>query len=108
MLAPPCQRLRAAARARISCQSCRRIGITPIMAIQIREVLRAGQALQDLYLLLRSPEMTAFPDEPERARIQETRSPSLRSMRSSPVARSQAGAAERKNREHLYCCGRAH
>ena len=79
------------------------IGITPMMAM-IREV-QAQKKRFRLYYLSRSPETTAFRDElaaPEFAGLvtihYDNGDPS-RSLDLRPVL------AERKNREHLYCCG---
>jgi phthalate 4,5-dioxygenase reductase subunit len=79
------------------------IGITPIMAM-IREVLRQGKRFR-LFYCSRSPEMTAFLDElsaPEfknQVTIHYDQGDPARSLDLKPVL------AERKNREHLYCCG---
>ena len=79
------------------------IGITPIMAM-IREVLRQGKRFR-LFYCSRSPETTAFLDElsaPEfkdQVTIHYDQGDPTRSLDLKPVL------AERKNREHLYCCG---
>jgi phthalate 4,5-dioxygenase reductase component len=79
------------------------IGITPMMAM-IREV-QAQKKRFRLYYLSRSPETTAFRDElsaPEFAgsvTIHYDDGDPARSLDLRPVL------AERKNREHLYCCG---
>jgi phthalate 4,5-dioxygenase reductase subunit len=79
------------------------IGITPIMAM-IREVLRQGKRFR-LFYCSRSPETTAFLDElsaPEfknQVTIHCDQGDPARSLDLKPVL------AERKNREHLYCCG---
>ncbi len=79
------------------------IGITPMMAM-IREV-QAQKKRFRLYYLSRSPETTAFRDElsaPEFAgsvTIHYDDGDPSRSLDLRPVL------AERKNREHLYCCG---
>jgi phthalate 4,5-dioxygenase reductase subunit len=79
------------------------IGITPIMAM-IREVLRQGKRFR-LFYCSRSPETTAFLDElsaPEfmdQVTIHYDQGDPARSLDLKPVL------AERKNREHLYCCG---
>jgi phthalate 4,5-dioxygenase reductase component len=79
------------------------IGITPIMAM-IREVTAQGKRFR-LFYCTRSPETTAFMDElsaPEFAglvTIHHDRGNPARSLDLKPVL------AERRNREHLYCCG---
>jgi phthalate 4,5-dioxygenase reductase subunit len=79
------------------------IGITPIVAM-IREVLRQGKRFR-LFYCSRSPETTAFLDElsaPEfkdQVTIHYDQGDPARSLDLKPVL------AERKNREHLYCCG---
>ncbi len=79
------------------------IGITPIMAM-IREVIAQKKRFR-LYYCSRSPETTAFRDElaaPEFAGLvtihYDQGDPSA-SLDLKPIL------AERKNREHLYCCG---
>lgn len=79
------------------------IGITPIMAM-IREVQRQGKRFR-LFYCTRSPETTAFTDElsaPEfkgLVTIHHDRGDPSCSLDLKPIL------AERKNREHLYCCG---
>ena len=79
------------------------IGITPMMAM-IREV-QAQKKRFRLYYCSRSPETTAFRDElsaPEfsgSVTIHYDDGDPSRSLDLRPVL------AERKNREHLYCCG---
>ena len=79
------------------------IGITPMMAM-IREVLAQKKRFR-LYYCSRSPETTAFRDElaaPEFAgsvTIHYDQGDPARSLDLRPIL------AERKNREHLYCCG---
>ncbi len=79
------------------------IGVTPMMAM-IREV-QAQKKRFRLYYLSRSPETTAFRDElsaPEFAGsvvIHYDQGDPARSLDLKPIL------AERKNREHLYCCG---
>ncbi len=79
------------------------IGITPIMAM-IKEVMRQGKRFR-LFYCSRSPETTAFIDElsaPEfkdRVVIHYDHGDPGKSLNLKPVL------AERKNREHLYCCG---
>ena len=79
------------------------IGITPIMAM-IREVRAQGKRFR-LFYCARSPETTAFAEElskPEYAglvTIHHDHGDPACSLDLKPVL------AERKNREHLYCCG---
>ena len=79
------------------------IGITPIMAM-IREIRRQGKRFR-LFYCSRSPETTAFIDElsaPEfkdHVVIHYDHGDPARSLDLKPIL------AERKNREHLYCCG---
>ena len=79
------------------------IGITPIMAM-IREIQRQGKRFR-LFYCSRSPETTAFLDElnaPElkdKVVVHYDQGDPARSLDLKPVL------AERKNREHLYCCG---
>jgi len=79
------------------------IGITPIMAM-VREVQRQGKRFR-LFYCSRSPETTAFLDElsaPEfkdQVTIHYDQGDPARSLDLKSVL------AERKNREHLYCCG---
>jgi len=79
------------------------IGITPMMAM-IRQVLAEGKRFR-LYYLSRSAEGSAFVDElsaPEfrdRVTIHFDQGDLARSFDLRPVL------AERRNREHLYCCG---
>ena len=79
------------------------IGITPIMAM-IRQV-QAEKKRFRLFYCSRSPETTAFRDElsaPEfkdNVTIHYDHGDPARSLDLKPIL------AERKNREHLYCCG---
>jgi phthalate 4,5-dioxygenase reductase subunit len=79
------------------------IGITPIMAM-IRELRAQGKRFR-LYYLSRSPETTAFIDELSAPEIKDSVTihydggDPANSLDLRPVL------AERKNREHLYCCG---
>ena len=79
------------------------IGITPIMAM-IREARAQGKRFR-LFYLSRSPETTAFIDELSAPEIKDQvvihydLGDPARSLDLKPVL------AERKNREHLYCCG---
>ena len=79
------------------------IGITPIMAM-IREVKAQGKRFR-LFYCSRSPETTAFTDELSKPEYEglvtihhDQGDPSC-SLDLKPIL------AERKNREHLYCCG---
>ena len=79
------------------------IGITPIMAM-IREVQRQGKRFR-LFYCARSPETTAFAEELSKPEYQglvtihHDRGDPACSLDLKPIL------AERKNREHLYCCG---
>jgi phthalate 4,5-dioxygenase reductase subunit len=79
------------------------IGITPIMAM-IREVRKQGKRFR-LFYCTRSPETTAFtgelsaPDLAGSVVIHHDQGDPARSLDLKPIL------AERKNREHLYCCG---
>jgi phthalate 4,5-dioxygenase reductase component len=79
------------------------IGVTPFMAM-IRQVQAAGKKFR-LFYCSRSPETTAFIDELSAPEFKDSvvihydfGNPS-RSLDLKPIL------AERKNREHLYCCG---
>ena len=79
------------------------IGVTPIMAM-IRQVVAEGKRFR-LFYCSRSPETTAFRDELSRPQfknmvtIHYDEGDASRSLDLRPIL------AERKNREHLYCCG---
>jgi phthalate 4,5-dioxygenase reductase subunit len=79
------------------------IGITPMMAM-IRQVQAEGKRFR-LYYCSRSPETTAFidalsvPEFKDRVTIHFDQGDPARSLDLKPML------AERKNREHLYCCG---
>ena len=79
------------------------IGITPIMAM-IRETQRQGKRFR-LFYCSRSPETTAFlaelsaPEFKDRVAIHYDQGDPVKSLDLWPIL------AERKNREHLYCCG---
>jgi len=79
------------------------IGITPIMAM-IRQVQAEGKRFR-LFYCTRSPETTAFVDElsaPEfagKVTIHHDQGDPSCSLDLKPIL------AERRNREHLYCCG---
>jgi phthalate 4,5-dioxygenase reductase component len=79
------------------------IGITPIMAM-IKQVVAEGKRFR-LFYCSRSPETTAFREElgapqfKDTVRIHYDQGDPSRSLDLRPIL------AERKNREHLYCCG---
>jgi phthalate 4,5-dioxygenase reductase component len=79
------------------------IGVTPIMAM-IRQLMAEGKRFR-LFYCSRSPETTAFRDElsapqfKDKVIIHYDQGDTSRSLDLRPVL------AERKNREHLYCCG---
>jgi phthalate 4,5-dioxygenase reductase component len=79
------------------------IGVTPMMAM-IRQVTAQGKRFR-LFYCSRSPETTAFRDELSKAEFKDKvvihydEGDATRSLDLRPIL------AERKNREHLYCCG---
>ena len=79
------------------------IGITPMMAM-IRQVIAEGKRFR-LFYCTRSPETTAFreelgaPEFKDMVTIHYDQGDVSRSLDLRPIL------AERKNREHLYCCG---
>src|SRR5690242_4581934 len=79
------------------------IGVTPIMAM-IRQVIAERKRFR-LFYCSRSPETTAFRDElsalefKDKVVIHYDEGDTSRSLDLRPIL------AERKNREHLYCCG---
>jgi phthalate 4,5-dioxygenase reductase component len=79
------------------------IGVTPFMAM-IREAQAAGKRFR-LFYCSRSPETTAFIDELSAPEFKDSvvihfdHGDPARSLDLKPIL------AERKNREHLYCCG---
>ncbi len=79
------------------------IGVTPMMAM-IRQVMAEGKRFR-LFYCSRSPETTAFRDELSAPQFKDTvtihydQGDVSRSLDLRPIL------AERKNREHLYCCG---
>ena len=79
------------------------IGVTPIMAM-IRQVQAEGKRFR-LFYCSRAPEATAFRDElsapvfKDMVTIRYDQGDPSRSLDLRPIL------AERKNREHLYCCG---
>ncbi|HTT48584.1 MAG TPA: PDR/VanB family oxidoreductase [Pseudolabrys sp.] len=103
MVAPPVNDFALPQRAQDFLFIAGGIGITPIMAM-IREVRRQGKRFR-LFYCSRSPETTAFIDElstPEfkdRVVIHYDQGDPAKSLDLKPIL------AERKNREHLYCCG---
>jgi phthalate 4,5-dioxygenase reductase subunit len=79
------------------------IGVTPMMAM-IRQVIAEGKRFR-LFYCTRSPETTAFLEELSAAQFKDMvtihydQGDPSRSLDLRPIL------AERKNREHLYCCG---
>lgn len=79
------------------------IGVTPMMAM-VRELKAQGKRFR-LFYLSRSPETTAFRDELNAPDVKDSvvihydDGDPARSLDLKPIL------AERKNREHLYCCG---
>ncbi|HXX07114.1 MAG TPA: PDR/VanB family oxidoreductase [Pseudolabrys sp.] len=79
------------------------IGVTPMMAM-IRQVIAEGKRFR-LFYCSRSPETTAFreelslPEFKDKVVIHYDQGDASRSLDLRPIL------AERKNREHLYCCG---
>ena len=79
------------------------IGVTPIMAM-IRQIVAEGKRFR-LFYCSRSPETTVFLDElsapqfKDLVTIHYDQGDATRSLDLRPIL------AERKNREHLYCCG---
>ena len=79
------------------------IGVTPMVAM-IRQVMAEGKRFR-LYYCTRSPETTAFREElsapqfKDMVTIHYDQGDPSRSLDLRPIL------AERKNREHLYCCG---
>ena len=79
------------------------IGVTPIMAM-IRQVMTEGKRFR-LFYCSRSPETTAFREELSAPQFKDTvtihydRGDASRSLDLRLIL------AERRNREHLYCCG---
>jgi phthalate 4,5-dioxygenase reductase subunit len=103
MVAPPVNDFRLPPRAQEFLFIAGGIGITPIMAM-IRQVRTEGKRFR-LFYCTRSPETTAFLDElsaPElkdQVTIHYDGGDPARSLDLRPILQ------ERKNREHLYCCG---
>lgn len=103
MVAPPVNDFRLPQRAQEFLFVAGGIGITPIMAM-IRQVRKEGKRFR-LYYCTRSPETTAFLDElsaPElkdQVTIHYDGGDPAQALDLRPILQ------ERKNREHLYCCG---
>jgi phthalate 4,5-dioxygenase reductase subunit len=103
MVAPPINDFELPQRAQDFLFIAGGIGVTPFMAM-IREAQAQGKRFR-LYYCSRSPETTAFIDElsaPEfkdKVVIHYDQGDPARSLDLRPIL------AERKNREHLYCCG---
>ena len=79
------------------------IGVTPIMAM-IKQITSEGKRFR-LFYCSRTPEVTAFREELSAAQFKDAvtihydQGDASRSLDLQPIL------AERKNREHLYCCG---
>jgi len=103
MVAPPVNDFKLPPRAQDFLFIAGGIGITPIMAM-IRQLRTEGKRFR-LFYCSRSPETTAFLDElnaPEfkdNVTIHYDQGDPSASLDLKPIL------AERKNREHLYCCG---
>jgi phthalate 4,5-dioxygenase reductase subunit len=103
MVAPPVNDFALPQRAQDFLFIAGGIGITPIMAM-IKEVVRQGKRFR-LYYCSRSAETTAFigelsaPEFRDRVVIHYDEGDPARSLDLKSIL------AERKNREHLYCCG---
>ena len=103
MVAPPVNDFRLPQRAQEFLFIAGGIGITPIMAM-IRQLRKEGKRFR-LFYCTRSPETTAFLDElsaPEfkgQVTIHYDGGDPSRALDLRPILQ------ERKNREHLYCCG---
>ena len=103
MVAPPVNDFKLPPRAQDFLFIAGGIGITPIMAM-IRQVRAEGKRFR-LYYCTRSPETTAFLGElsaPEFAglvTVHHDQGDPTCSLDLKPIL------AERRNREHLYCCG---
>jgi phthalate 4,5-dioxygenase reductase component len=103
MVAPPINDFALPQRAQDFLFIAGGIGITPIMAM-IREVQAQGKRFR-LFYCTRSPETTAFTEElaaPEfagKVTIHHDHGDPTCSLDLKPIL------AERRNREHLYCCG---
>ena len=79
------------------------IGVTPIMAM-IRQVASEGRRFR-LFYCSRSPETTAFREELSEPQFKDTVTIHYDQGDPSRSLDLRAILAERKNREHLYCCG---
>jgi phthalate 4,5-dioxygenase reductase subunit len=103
MVAPPVNDFKLPPRAQDFLFIAGGIGITPIMAM-IRQLRTEGKRFR-LFYCSRSPETTAFLDELNTPEIRDCvtihydQGDPSRSLDLRPIL------AERKNREHLYCCG---
>jgi phthalate 4,5-dioxygenase reductase subunit len=103
-VAPPVNDFRLPPRADAFLFIAGGIGITPIMAM-IRHLQPTAGKQFKLYYCTRSPETTAFREElsaPEfkgKVKIHHDQGDPARALDLRPIL------AERKNREHLYCCG---
>jgi phthalate 4,5-dioxygenase reductase subunit len=103
MVAPPVNDFKLPVRAQDLLFIAGGIGITPMMAM-IKQVRAEGKRFR-LFYCTRSPETTAFMDElsaPEFSglvTIHHDQGDPAHSLDLKPIL------AERRNREHLYCCG---
>ena len=103
MVAPPVNDFALPQRAQDFLFIAGGIGITPIMAM-IREIRRQGKRFR-LFYCSRSPDTTAFIDELSAPELKDhvvihyDEGDPAKSLDLKPIL------AERKNREHLYCCG---
>jgi phthalate 4,5-dioxygenase reductase subunit len=103
MVAPPVNDFRLPSRAQDFLFIAGGIGITPIMAM-IRQIRAEGKRFR-LFYCTRSPETTAFvgelsaPEIKDQVTIHYDGGDPARSLDLRPILQ------ERKNREHLYCCG---
>jgi phthalate 4,5-dioxygenase reductase subunit len=103
LVAPPVNDFKLPPRAQDFLFVAGGIGITPIMAM-IKQVRAEGKRFR-LYYCSRAPEQTAFADElsaPEfagRVVIHHDQGDPACALDLKPIL------AERRNREHLYCCG---
>jgi phthalate 4,5-dioxygenase reductase subunit len=79
------------------------IGVTPIMAM-IRQVMAEGKDFR-LYYCSRSPETTAFLDELSAPEFKDKVTIHFDQGDPACVLDLRQILQERKNREHLYCCG---
>lgn len=103
MVAPPVNDFALPQRAQHFLFIAGGIGITPIMAM-IREVRRQGKRFR-LFYCSRSPETTAFIDELSAPEFKDHVVIHYDEGNPGKSLDLKTVLAERKNREHLYCCG---